>query len=366
MCVWHTGSLCVCVGPCVCVTVHVQSHTCTLLQSSRILLISLLLHLGIIYFFVCYSKCVGVYCQPLPAPCTCGCLCALVVFGPATPIGNVLWSSDPPPLLEMCCGLRTRHSYWKCAVVFGPATPIGNVLWSSDLPLLLEMCCGLRTCHSYWKCAVVFGPATPIVRCGLRTRHSYCKCAVVFWPATLVVTGTQHTQCGMLYTFNPFLFLHIHHNGVCYRLPGPALVTHSEGGVCWNCFWGGKSAPSSWATLGFFRMQNALAYTRTLPFLLRWCLTVYLINYSQNVYKHCARKEHAITLWRPVMETPNTVLFSECYMQCQTRRNSTTASKTEGALNSKRCTKSRTRCNSVTMELIIYRWVSILSSARYY
>ena len=32
------------------------------------------------------------------------------------------------------------------------------------------------------------------------------------------------------------------------------------------------------------------------------------------------------------METPNTVLFLECYIQCQARRNSTPAIKTEGAL----------------------------------
>ena len=32
------------------------------------------------------------------------------------------------------------------------------------------------------------------------------------------------------------------------------------------------------------------------------------------IHKHCARKEHGITLWRPAMETPNTVHFSERYM----------------------------------------------------
>ena len=100
--------------------------------------------------------------------------------------------------------------------------------------------------------------------------------------------------------------------------------------------------------------------------MLRWRLTVWLINYSQNVYKHCAKKEYATTLWRPVMETPNTVLFLECYIQCQSRRSSTPAVKTEGALKSKRHSKFRTRCNSVTTELIIYRWFSILSRARDY
>ena len=43
---------------------------------------------------------------------------------------------------------------------------------------------------------------------------------------------------------------------------------------------------------------------------LRWRLTVCLINYSQNVYEHCARKEHAITLYEDQQWRRQTLFFS--------------------------------------------------------
>ena len=161
MCVTHRVPVCVCGTLCVCdctrtvthmYTVTVQSYSSNLSPSAfrhHLLLCVLLKMCGSLLPASTCSMYVWVFvCLGGLRTCHSYWKCA-VVFGPATPIGNVLWSSDPPLLLEMCCGLRTRHSYWKCAVVFGPATPIGNVLWSSDLPLLLEMCCGLRTRHSY-------------------------------------------------------------------------------------------------------------------------------------------------------------------------------------------------------------------------
>ena len=55
---------------------------------------------------------------------------------------------------------------------------------------------------------------------------------------------------------------------------------------------------------GFYRNRIILATSRVsfrkgplkvVILSLRWRLTVCLINYSQNVYKHCAKKEHAMT-----------------------------------------------------------------------
>ena len=124
---------------------------------------------------------------------------------------------------------------------------------------------------------------------------------------------------------------------------------------CTNC--STMDCSSSFTHLSLIsRYHLSLIWAKYLQDHLRWRLTVWLINYSQNVYKHCAKKEYAMTLWRPVMETPNTVLFLECYIQCQARRNLTPAVKPEGALKSKRRSKFRTRCNSVTTELIVYRW----------
>ena len=52
----------------------------------------------------------------------------------------------------------------------------------------------------------------------------------------------------------------------------------------------------------FLITHRVSAQWRQCPIAALWRLTVWLINYSQNVYKHCAKKEYAMTLWRPVID----------------------------------------------------------------